>query len=380
VSLHLSRFRSFHFRNLQSDELHLHPQFNFFYGDNGQGKTNLLEAIYFLLTLRPLRPVRTRQLLAWDHQEASVQGDLTGNVTRTLQVRFTPRQRSLLLNGGPPLSLDDYFENTHVVSFTPEEIQLIRGAPELRRRFLDRAIFNTHLTYLQEVRQYLKLLSHRNALLKQTSFDETLLEVLNEQFVHSGARLVRRRMMLLASLQGHLQTAYARIFPTSEIKLGAEYSSTLGSLPKPAEFEDERELEGLLQQRFVEQLDKKKTRERERRTTLVGPHLDDLHFFFNGHPFKHAASQGQTRALVLALKIAEIQEVEEQTGHHPILILDDVAGELDPRHAAFLFGYLEETKSQVLLSTTSLDYISMRKKNLFPSFLINGGNVISNPA
>ena len=171
MSLHLSRFRSFHFRNLQSDELHLHPQFNFFYGDNGQGKTNLLEAIYFLLTLRPLRPVHTRQLLAWDHQEASVQGDLTGNVTRTLQVRFTPRQRSLLLNGGPPLSLDDYFENTHVVSFTPEEIQLIRGAPELRRRFLDRAIFNTHLTYLQEVRQYLKLLSHRNALLKQSCFD-----------------------------------------------------------------------------------------------------------------------------------------------------------------------------------------------------------------
>lgn len=378
MNLYLSTFASRHFRNLEGSPFELHPRFNLFYGDNGQGKTNLLEAIYFLLTLRPLRPsLRMKELLAWGEQESVVKGKVLGRVEREISVEFSRRKKQLKLNGAPPLGLDDYFEGLHIVAFAPEEIQLARGAPELRRRFLDRAIFNTDLTHLHQVRRFLRVLSHRNALLRKESVDETFLEVINEQFVEYGTSLILRRISMLARLKEHVQPVYQSIFSDNSWEIDLLYHSKLGlqSLGKKVLEKEADEVEAAIADKFRNQLERHKQREIERRCSLVGPHLDDIHFTFQGKPFKHAASQGQLRALILALKIAEISEIRKRTGQHPILLLDDVAGELDPRHSAFFFDFLEQTQGQILLSTTSLDYIQLPDITRYPCFHVSNGQL-----
>lgn len=374
VSLYLESFASQHFRNLTGLPIELHPRFNLFYGNNGQGKTNFLEAIYYLFTLRPMRPVRPRQLIAWGQQQASVKGNVCGRTERTLRATFSQRERKVELNGAPPLRLDDYFEGTQVVAFSPEDIQLVRGAPEGRRKWIDRAVFNTELGYLNEVRHYLRLLGHRNAILKESTIDDALFEVITEQFVEAGARLVRRRLTLINHLRPHLQSAFKRIFPEQDIAIKLTYQSNLNP---PSDIDPDTDpfvFEDATAERFRAQLQRQSRREKERRSSLVGPHLDDIQFVFQGHPFKTSASQGQTRGLVLALKVAEILELERRTGHHPILILDDVAGELDPTHSSFLFAFLEETRGQVLLSTTDLSNIPLADINQYPHIHLEDGN------
>lgn len=374
MSLHLTRFSSQNFRNLEGAPFQLDSRFNLFYGENGQGKTNLLEAVYYLFTLRALRSVRPRELLAWGEQDATVYGEVCGRVDRDLSVTFSKRGRKIRLNGAPPLQIDDYFDDTYVVAFTPEEIQLIRGAPEARRRFLDRAIFNTDVSYLSDVRSFLKVLSHRNATLKKENLDESLLEVLNEQLLLHGTKIIHRRLLTLARIRDLMRPAFDRIFPEANLNIEVLYQSNLGSW-KWSFLDRTENLEQTIQDRFIAQMKKVAQRERERRTSLVGPHLDDISFTLDGRRFKHAASQGQTRALVLALKIAEIADIEQRTGQHPLLLLDDVAGELDPRHSSFFFRFLEETRGQVLLSTTSLSYIQLPDLARYPCFRLSQGKV-----
>ncbi|TNE51046.1 MAG: DNA replication/repair protein RecF [Deltaproteobacteria bacterium] len=375
MQLYLKTFASRHFRNLAETQVELHPRFNLFVGENGQGKTNALEAIYYLLTLRPMRPVRPRQLIAWDQQESVVKGELTGRVDRKLSVSFTKNKRSLQINGAPPLRIDDYLYDTQVVAFTPEDLQLVRGAPDLRRRFIDRAIFHTDINYLSEVRQYLRVLKHRNALLKSNKVDPHVLEVLNEQFVAWASRILRRRLAVLGRLQPYMQQAFNRIFPEQEVSVDLSYNTQLGDLSHLTSEMSPTLVEEDLQQNLNSQLKRYKQRELDRRSTLVGPHLDDIQFTFQDRPFKVSASQGQTRALVLALKVAEIFDIQERTQQHPILLLDDVAGELDPRHSSFLFAFLEETPGQVLLSTTTRDTIQLPNLDRFPHFTLRGGEI-----
>ena len=375
MHLHLKTFASRNFRNLVEGQIQLHPRFNLFVGEKKKKKTNLLEAIYYLLTLRPMRQVRPRELLAWGQTTATVQGELEGRVERKLSVSFEKRKRKLKLNGAPPLRIDDYLFDTQVVAFTPEDLQLVRGAPDLRRRFLDRAIFHTDINYLSEVRQYLRILKHRNALLRSDSRDRDVLSVLNEQFTGWGARILRRRLGLLERLRPYAKETFGRIFPEQIDAIDLSYHTQLGNLSHLNGSMPPGLIEEDLQSALWAQIKKYQQRELDRRSTLVGPHLDDIHFLFQGRPFKVSASQGQTRALVLSLKVAEIFEIQNRTKQHPVLLLDDVAGELDPRHSSFLFEFLEETHGQVLLSTTNLSSIQLPELKQYPYFHLENGQV-----
>lgn len=376
MQLYLKHFASRHFRNLADTPLVLHPRFNLFVGDNGQGKTNLLEAVYYLLTLRPMRAVRPQQLIAWGQQEAFVQGELEGRVVRNLAVSFEKNKRQIMLNHAPPLRMDDYLYDTQVVAFTPEDLQLIRGAPDLRRRFLDRAVFHTDINYLSEVRHYLRVLKHRNALLRAESRDPHLLAVLDDQFVAWAARILRRRFFVLQRLRPYMQQAFQRIFPETDWLVDLQYQSPLGDFSPPAPPTSISHIEGEIQERLRQQLERYRIREIDRRSTLLGPHLDDLEFTFQERPFKTAASQGQTRGLVLALKVAEIFDIQHRTQQHPILILDDVAGELDARHSAFLFAFLEENPGQVLLSATHRNQIQLDHIDQYPHHTLQAGHLV----
>ena len=187
------------YRNIRGANLVFHPRFNLIVGDNGQGKTNLLSSMYWLSTLTPLRRGRLRNLITWGEQENSVKGRSEVNgLYHNLEVK-TNGERTFPLREGHPRSNREYFGALSVVSFTPNDLDLVRGQPEVRRRFLDRAIFNEQSAHLEAVLRYQKALSRRNTFLKERR-SEQLIRAYEATLAEVGARLIMSRASYIHSL------------------------------------------------------------------------------------------------------------------------------------------------------------------------------------
>ncbi len=335
------------FRNLADQELSPHPRFTLISGGNGQGKTNLVEAVHYALTLRMLRPGKLRELLTHGVGRAAVQVTLALEEIEThLGVRLDAQSASVareLRREQTTASIDEYLLAGAVVAFTPDDLVLIRGGPERRRRMLDRAIFNRWPAYLGEARTYQRLLKSRHQLLRQR-VATAVRESFESQLWDSGARILLRRQELLKELAPLVEDAFERIgLGHGRVRLGYQ------SLGRGTDLgHDARELAAALQAEAEQRL----ATDQERGFTSVGPHVDDVNFTLGGRPARLFASQGQARALVLAVKVAEIENLRSRLGHAPVLLLDDVSSELDPERNASLLGYLRELSSQVLLTTT----------------------------
>lgn len=331
------------FRNLARVRLELSSRATILVGDNGQGKTNLLEAIYFLATLKPLRAGRLAELVRFGAERALVAGDaIAPGGVRRAEVEIAAGVRTASLDGKPQDRLDAYLEILSAVCFSPDDLALVKGGPDGRRRFLDRAAFNRWPAVLYEVREYLRALRSRNAALRaapsevEASFRGPL--------VRSGARLVRRRRELVAELAPRMERAFAAIAGTSAPAVRIAYRPAAGLRAAGGEEEVAAELAAVLEARAA--------RDRERGFTSAGPHMDDLAIELAEHGARPFASQGQQRALVLALKVAEIENLRAALGRPPLLLLDDVSSELDPEKNRFLLDYLATLPGQAVLTTT----------------------------
>ena len=327
------------FLNLERVEGAPHPRFTVVAGENGQGKTNLLEGVYYLLALRPLRIAKPRELVRGGQPAARLAARLErGGVEETLEARIDPAGRTLLHNGKSPPDLRSYLEGGAVVAFTPDDLGLVRGGPDRRRRFVDRAVFNRWPAYLEESREYQRLLRSRNRLLLERAAP-ALRESFEEPLARAGARLVVRRRAWLAEIEALLRQSWDRIG-----RLPGALTARYAGPP-----EDD---EGALAAWLLHELGDRAERDRERGFTSVGPHADDVRFSVEGRDARRFASQGQARALVLSLKVAEIENLREQLGRPPLLLLDDVSSELDPERNRELLSYLAGLPAQVLLTTT----------------------------
>jgi len=338
LSLHLRDFR-----NVASADLEPSPHTTVLVGPNGQGKTNLLEAVYVLSTLKPLRAVRLAELVRFGTTCARVEGDFDGpGGTRRVAVEVAPGGRTAFLDGKAQESLDGYFEGLAAVCFSPDDLLLVKGGPELRRRFLDRAAFNRWPAVLGEAREYLRALRERNAALRNAAPDVE--ESFRSPLVRYGARLLVRRQALVAELAPRVARAFREICGPDAPEAELAYRPAAGMPPGAPEAELAARLAQVLEQRVV--------RDRERGYTSAGPHMDDLTLVLGGHGARPYGSQGQQRALVLALKIAEIENLRERLGRPPLLLLDDVSSELDPDKNGYLLRYLAGLPGQAFLTTT----------------------------
>jgi len=334
------------FRNLASADLSPSPRTTVLVGENGQGKTNLLEAIFVLTTLRPLRQARLADLVRHGAAKAAVAGDFDGpGGVRRVSVELQDGLRTPLLDGKPQERLDTYFEGLAAVAFTPDDLLLVKGGPEGRRRFVDRAAFNRWPAVLTEARDYVRALRARNGALRlhgptaddvESSFRAPL--------VRAGARLLRRRRELVAELGSRVREAFARISGDGAPEAQLGYRAAGGLRGEGSEGELAAALDEALRARLE--------RDRHRGYTSVGPHADDLLLALGGHGARGFGSQGQQRALVLALKIAEIENLRSALGRPPLLLLDDVSSELDPAKNRFLLEYLAALPGQAFLTTT----------------------------
>jgi DNA replication and repair protein RecF len=314
-----------------------HPRFTILTGENGQGKTNFLEGVYYLLALRPLRTARATELIQQGQERTDLLARLTTDgIQEERRMVLTAQGRSLLLNAKPADAAA--FLRGAVVAFSPDDLALVRGGPERRRRFLDRAVFNRWPQYLGELRDYLRVLRSRNRLLRERAPVE-LRESFDAPLAKLGALLINRRRALLAELEPRVREAFREIgLGTGELSL--RYRALGGDTPQAVEDAMLAELAA----RLGEDL--------ERGFTSVGPHADDLSFSIGGRSARAYASQGQVRALVLSLKVGEIENLRVEIGLPPLLLLDDVSSELDPRRSRSFMAYLRGLSSQVLVTTT----------------------------
>ncbi|MBJ6726185.1 DNA replication/repair protein RecF [Geomesophilobacter sediminis] len=352
------------FRNLKNLELVPGQKFNVFYGKNGQGKTNLLESIYLLATMKSFKQAKNSDLICFGAEFALVKGTVERDLVRREIALLVERQgKKAKVDAKLASRVDDLFGNLNVVLFTPEEIGMVRGGPESRRRYLDRAVFTCDLGYLKAYHDYAKILKNRNALLKHN--DTSGLEVWSERLADSAVVVINRRLAHLREIERLFQRFYSEISGNDEAvemeyRLHGVDRELFGQEPRAA---------------LVEGLKAHAAEERRRLTTAVGPHRDDLSFTLNGRPARSFASQGQQRSIVLALKMAEIELIRKTFDAPPVLLLDDMTSELDRERNGNLMEFLRKREMQVFITTTSLDNIALEGSDEQATFRISEGQI-----
>jgi len=359
------------FRNLSGVRLGFSPSFNVFTGDNGVGKTNLIEAIYFVGRLRSFRAARLESLVAHGRERALLAARVVWpGLSSTVEIELSVKGKRVRVDGKGIGRIADHCSQFRMVLFTPADVDLPRGAPLLRRRFLDRAIFNRHPGFLAEAMALDEVLRQRNALLRERSSapGPALLLPYDRQLAAIGARLACARREFTSSVR-------ARFAAILEELLGAgppgdlHYRSTLPGVDAGAPPERVAE-------QYLEELQRLRPRDLAQRATSCGPHRDDLEMLLDGRPLREHASQGQHRVFVLALKITEIETLLMLGGARPVLLLDDISSELDARRNEQLFTYLSRVHSQVFITTTAADQVRIPgESGERLDFVVRGGRI-----
>ncbi len=328
-----------HFRSY--DRMRFEPAdgVNVLVGPNGAGKTNLLESIGYLATLRSFRGVADEVLIADDADEAVLRGEVTsqrGSALVELEISRS-RRRRVLINGSKPGRTTDLRSYVRVVAFLPDDIDMVKRGPALRRGLFDDAAVQLWPAAAAEQRDYERAVAQRNALLRSGRVDRFTLQVWNDRVAHAGAKLMQRRRAAAEALMRHAPATYAAI-AGRETPVELEYRSTWGG-----DLSDEDDTADLL----AEALEASEGVDRERRQTTVGPHRDEPRFLVAGRGARDSASQGEQRTLALSLRLAELRAVAEVAGEPPILLLDDVFSELDAGRAKALAAALPGTQTFV---------------------------------
>ncbi len=317
-------------------------------GLNGNGKTNLVEALYLLSGSRSFRTSSQSELVRWGKRESSVFGTVVRrDGTDELGIAFTPGQRTAFKNGNQLSSVSDMVGSCGVVAFSPSDLSLVKGAPAGRRRFLDRHMVDLQPSFLGTLVAYQRAVASKAALLKSSQVDISQLEAWNEILTEHGGKIVENRLNFLKSLGER-----ARVFQSEFAQSDGDLQLTLES--------DFVTKEGVVSRdAIIQGLQKIAEREIVMRSTLFGPHRDDVAISLGnsadgrGIDARAFASQGQTRSIVLALTLGVIELMEDKLGEAPIVVLDDVDSELDAPRAKRLFAALGRRERQLIITGTS---------------------------
>ncbi len=361
------------YRNYESLDLAFSPRLNVFLGENAQGKTNLLESIYVLSFARSHRSNNEKEMIQWEQEFARLEGKIQKmNGSLDLTMIISNKGKKTKVNGLEQTKLSHYIGHLNVILFAPEDLLLVKGAPQNRRRFLDMEIGQINANYLFNLSKYQTVLKQRNQYLKKIAFsdkkDLVYLEVLSEQLAEAGSSVLFHRLQFIQKLEEWANTIHQKITYGKEI-LKIRYKCQLDVTSEMSE----KELFDIL----LEELKNSTNKDLKLLTTSVGPHRDDLLFFVNDKNVQNFGSQGQQRTTALSLKLAEIELINDEIGEYPILLLDDVLSELDDDRQVHLMEYIE-TKLQTFLTTTSLTHLE-NKLSITPEiFYISQGVVERN--
>jgi DNA replication and repair protein RecF len=357
VLMRLMTLQARNFRNFDRLELMCGPRINILVGNNGQGKTNILESIYVLGQLRSFRGVGRAELTRWGTDAVSLQGTVEHPAQHsrlTLGMSWNGQRRVLKVQGREIQRAIDYLGHLNALVFAADSVQVIKGSPEGRRRLLDRALVSLHPTYLSLLQRHQMVLKHRNRLLKGPKIDRTSLQVWNTKFAEVGAEVVGARARYLRRLNGQL----GRL---SELKLGSptalqlQYQPALGAgAADEVGVATDGGDRAQTVQRMAEGIARVERDELRARMSLIGPQRDDVGFSLEGRDLKSYGSQGEQRLAVLLVLISMLEDLEAELGMPPVVLLDDMVAELDRRRRGLLWEFLQGIRAQVFISGTEL--------------------------
>ncbi len=345
--MHLSQLRLRDFRNYGRLDVEFAPGFHLLLGNNAQGKTNILEAIYLLSTLRSFRGVASAQMVRHGQKGFFVGGKIHHAGDHEIKMFWSPKERNLAVDGRPVRRMSEFLGVFRSVVFCSEDIQLIKGPASRRRRYLDLLLTQTHPTYLALLQRYARAVRSRNALLKHRVIDPATLEAFTGEMITNGQELMGLRTKLLPQISPIACEAYRRITNAAE-ELQLEYVTSVRN-------------------DFAIELRKQEGRERAMRTTLIGPHRDELVLMLNGKSTAQFGSEGQKRSVAIALKMAQAEYLTQLHGSPPVLLIDDIMGELDlKRRSGFLplLRRAHQARSQVFMTCTEENWPTELSKEL----------------
>ncbi|HHU19595.1 MAG TPA: DNA replication/repair protein RecF [Bacilli bacterium] len=368
--MYIKNLKLLHYRNYDELDLIFDNGINVIIGENAQGKTNLMEAIYLLAFTRSYRTSKDKELIQWDQNYAKIEGTIIKrNQQFPLEIQLSSKGKKAKLNHLEQRRLSDYIGALNVVMFAPEDLNLVKGNPQVRRRFIDMEIGQIQPVYIYHLGQYQKILKQRNHLLKSLQRKQTdnliMLDVLTEQLIEHACIVIEKRFIFLELLRHWAIQIHKRISQERE-QLEINYQATIDVL----ETDNKEKISNI----YLEKFKQNRHKEIERGTTLYGPHRDDLIFFINQRDVQKYGSQGQQRTTALSLKLAEIELIKQEVGEYPVLLLDDVLSELDQYRQSHLLDTIQG-KVQTFVSTTSVSDVKHETIEKAELFYVENGTI-----
>ncbi|GGE48145.1 DNA replication and repair protein RecF [Pullulanibacillus camelliae] len=369
--MHLETIDVQHFRNYEHTSIDLSESINVFIGENAQGKTNLLEAIFVLAMAKSHRTPHVKELIQWGQEYAKIEGRVNKkNGIIPLELTISHKGKKAKANHIERKKLSQYVGLCNVVLFAPEDLRLVKDSPSHRRRFIDMEIGQIQPVYMHELSEFQKLLQQRNALLKKLSREAkpstTMLEILTEQLIELAADIVYRRFRFIRLLREWARPIHQSISNGQEA-LDIHYVSSVNEVSEGLEL-------SRIKREYEKAFESSQRRELDRGTTLIGPHRDDLQFIVNDKNIQIFGSQGQQRTTALSLKLAEIELIHNEVGEYPILLLDDVLSELDDQRQTHLLSTFKE-RVQTIVTTTNVGAIDHDMIKHARSFDVHKGQI-----
>lgn len=345
------------FRNYDKEIIEFSPKMNIIYGHNGQGKTNIVEALYFFQSGKSFRCLKDREAIKFGEDYFKIQALFETNQGSSDALVFVQDKKSVRLNGIQLEKLSELVGEYNMVIFTPDYLNLIKDGPGVRRQFIDSFISQIKPTYFKNLISYYRVLKQRNNVLKQKSKNMiSTLDIWDEKLASLGVKINQMRSSAIDKINETINIVGDGSFITEKIKL--IYTPSV-----KGDYEDKNN--------FLHQLYSSRERDFEKGITLTGPHRDDFEIFMNDMNIKKYGSQGQMRSCVLKLKLSECEIIKEKKGDTPILLLDDILSELDEKRRKF---FLENIKDkQVIITCTEKENI---KSDDCYVFRVENGKVI----
>ncbi|MEI7667910.1 MAG: DNA replication/repair protein RecF [Erysipelotrichaceae bacterium] len=349
------------FRNFTNTQINFSDTITILIGDNAQGKTNLLEAVYFLSTGRSHRISEDKMCIKHGCESASIKGRIKNTHAFDLKVILHPLGKSLFYQNQLQRKSSEFIGKMNALMFSPSDMEVFAGSPKNRRRLIDLELGKINPIYMDLLSTYHKLLKDRNTYLKEKAIDDAYMEVLTQQMVEIQCELIRYKTAFINLINDKISGLFQKL-ELSQQKISIRYFG-------PVPYSDE--MHAQLSEKYNQNL----SRDKILKTTNVGIHRDEIGFLMDDSKVEFVASQGQMRMIVIALKCALVEVIEELTDEKPILLLDDVFSELDKHHRKALYSVLHQN-TQTIISTTDLSYVEDWLNEDLKIWTIDKGEVI----
>ena len=338
------------FRNYSSIELDFDDNVNIIIGDNGKGKTNILESIYVLSLTKTNRYGIEDNLIKFNEEIAKIEGIIRRDgLIKKQEVHLTKKKKQIFINNKEMRRIRDYISNFCVISFTPEDLEIVKGSPNVRRNMINIDISQLHTNYISYLNEFKQIIKIRNEYLKKMNLDGNsdirYLDVVNSSMIDKALKIYEYRYDFFVKINQILPKIFKKLTNLDNLRIKYETSIDL------EDFDLEK-----IRKNYESKINKNFKVELMQGVTLIGPHRDDFSFDLDGIDMKNFASQGQQRLAVIALKIAEIYLYKEETGEYPVLLLDDIFSEIDTKKRNKIINFLLKD-IQTIITTTDINDI-----------------------